>query len=104
MQIHVVTEGETVDTIAQAYGIPTEVLIFDNQLVYPYKLAIGQALYLPDLGAPQERSLAQVSGYAYPYISPWALGQTLPFLTELPFLMDFQRRAGWSRQARRRAG
>ena len=48
MQIHVVTEGETVDTIAQAYGVPADILIFDNQLVYPYKLAIGQALYIPD--------------------------------------------------------
>ncbi len=95
MQIHVVTEGETVDTIAQAYGIPTEVLIFDNQLVYPYKLAVGQALYLPDLGAPQERSLAQVSGYAYPYISPWALGQTLPFLTELPIFSYGFTEEGW---------
>ena len=95
MQIHVVTEGETVDTIAQAYGIPTEVLIVDNQLVYPYKLAIGQALYLPDLGAPQERSLAQVSGYAYPYVSPWVLGQTLPFLTELPIFSYGFTEEGW---------
>ncbi len=87
MQIHVVAEGETVDTIAQAYGIPAEILILDNQLVYPYKLAVGQALYIPGPGAQQEqagRILAQVSGYAYPYISPWVLGQTLPFLTELP--------------------
>lgn len=84
MQIHVVTEGETVDTIAQAYGIPVEILIFDNQLVYPYKLAIDQALYIPTYDFPQERSLAQISGYAYPYISPWVLGQTLPYLTELP--------------------
>ena len=82
MQIHVVAEGETVDTIAQAYGIPAEILILDNQLAYPYKLAVGQALYIPGPGAQQEqagRILAQVSGYAYPYISPWVLGQTLPF-------------------------
>ena len=44
MQIHLVTEGENVDTIAQSYGIPAELLIFDNQLVYPYKLALRQAL------------------------------------------------------------
>lgn len=84
MQIHVVSEGETVDTIAQSYGIPVEVLIFDNQLVYPYRLAIGQALYIPTYEPAGERMSVQVSGYAYPYISPWVLGQTLPFLTELP--------------------
>ncbi len=84
MQIYVVGEGDTVDGIAQAYGIPVEILILDNQLVYPYKLAIGQALYIPTYDSAGERPLAQVSGYAYPYISPWVLGQTLPFLTELP--------------------
>lgn len=84
MQIHLVTEGENVDTIAQSYGIPAELLIFDNQLVYPYKLALGQALYIPTYGPAGERPQIQVSGYAYPYISPWVLGQTLPYLTELP--------------------
>lgn len=84
MQIHLVAEGETVDTIAQAYGIPVEILIFDNQLVYPYRLAIGQALYIPTYEPAGERPQAQISGYAYPYISPWVLGQTLPYLTELP--------------------
>ena len=35
MQIHVVEEGDTVDGVAQAYGVPVEILILDNQLVYP---------------------------------------------------------------------
>lgn len=95
MQIHVVTEGETVDAIAQIYGIPVESLIYDNQLVYPYKLAIGQALYVPTYGLSKERPLAQVSGYAYPYISPWVLGQTLPFLTELPIFSYGFTDEGW---------
>ncbi len=95
MQIHVVTEGETVDAIAQIYGIPEESLIYDNQLVYPYKLAIGQALYVPTYGLSKERTQAQVSGYAYPYISPWVLGQTLPFLTELPIFSYGFTEEGW---------
>lgn len=95
MLIHVVKEGETVDTIAQAYGIPVETLIFDNQSVYPYKLAVGQALYIPSPVLSEERSAAQVSGYAYPYISPWVLGQTLPFLTELPIFSYGFTDEGW---------
>lgn len=95
MQIHVVTEGETVDTIAQAYGVPADILIFDNQLVYPYKLAIGQAVYIPTYDSFQERSLAQISGYAYPYITPWVLGQTLPYLTELPIFSYGFTSEGW---------
>lgn len=95
MQIHVVAEGETVDTITSGYGISAEILIFDNQLVYPYKLAIGQALYIPTYGTSQERSPAQISGYAYPYISPWVLGQTLFYLTELPIFSYGFTSEGW---------
>lgn len=95
MQIHVVTEGETVDTIARIYGIPVESLVYDNQLVYPYKLAVGQALYVPAHGLSKERPPVQVSGYAYPYISPWVLGQTLPFLTELPIFSYGFTDEGW---------
>ncbi len=95
MQIHIVEEGETVDAIAQAYGVPVEILILDNQLVYPYRLAIGQALYIPVYDSSGERPLAQISGYAYPYISPWVLGQTLPFLTELPIFSYGFTDDGW---------
>lgn len=46
MQIYVVKEGDNVDKIASAMGIPVETLIYDNQIEYPYRLAIGQALFI----------------------------------------------------------
>ena len=82
------------DTIAQSYGIPAELLIFDNQLVYPYKLALGQALYIPTYGPAGERPQIQVSGYAYPYISPWCCGRLFLISQNFQFfLMDSHMKA-----------
>lgn len=83
MQIYVVQPGDNVDTIAQRSGVPVQRLILDNQLIYPYELAVGQALLIATGERSPERSIF-VSGYAYPFISPWVLDQTLPYLSELP--------------------
>ncbi len=83
MEIHVVGAGENVDIIAGTYGISVEQLIYDNQLVYPYELALGQALFIGSGAREAERAI-RVSGYAYPFISRWVLNETLPFLSELP--------------------
>lgn len=83
MEIYVVKQGDNVDTIASAYGILVEQLIFDNQLIYPYELAVGQALFI-GTGQRNPWGTISVSGYAYPFISRWVLTQTLPFLSELP--------------------
>ncbi|MCB7520828.1 LysM peptidoglycan-binding domain-containing protein [[Clostridium] hylemonae] len=82
MQIHVVTEGENIDGIAAAYGVEVWQLIYDNQLVYPYRLAVGQALLI-QTGARTPGRNIYVNGYAYPFVSRWVLQQTLPFLSEL---------------------
>lgn len=82
MEIYVVKEGDNVDTIASAYGITVERLIFDNQLTYPYQLAIGQALLIQS-GQSNENIEIKSNGYAYPFISSWVLENTLPFLSEL---------------------
>ncbi|MBR1931766.1 MAG: LysM peptidoglycan-binding domain-containing protein [Lachnospiraceae bacterium] len=86
MEIYVVQMGDTVDGIAAAFGVEVERLIDDNQLVYPYALAVGQALLIDtgDLTSDGEgmREIA-VSGYAYPFISGWVLERTLPYLTDL---------------------
>lgn len=47
MLIYVVKSGDTVNSIAVAYGISQQSIINDNQLVPPYNLAVGQALLLP---------------------------------------------------------
>lgn len=82
MQIHVVTAGETVNGIAAYYGVSSEIIIYDNQLIYPYQLAVGQALFISDGVNERTRNLS-VNGYAYPFISKWVLENTLPYLTEL---------------------
>ncbi len=81
--IYVVQPGDTVDSIAKAYGISVDTLIQDNQIVFPYALAIGQALFV-DLGTRAVDRSLRVSGYAYPFISEWVLRQTLFYLSELP--------------------
>ena len=46
MGIYVVKSGDSVDSIALEQNELVNDLIFDNQLVYPYSLAVGQALYV----------------------------------------------------------
>lgn len=82
MEIYVVKPGDSVDSIAAAEEVPVEQLIYDNQLVYPYQLAVGQALFLNRYARDAERAVL-AGGYAYPFIRPWVLEQTLPFLSEL---------------------
>lgn len=81
--IYVVQPGDTVDGIAQKYGVNVMQIIQDNQMVFPYALAIGQALFI-DLGVRLPDRSLRVSGYAYTFISPYVLEQTLPYLSELP--------------------
>lgn len=46
MQIHVVEENDTIDSIARRYNILQEYIIRDNSLTYPYELVIGQPLMI----------------------------------------------------------
>ncbi len=82
--IYVVEEGDTVDRIAEKTGIPVGELIWANQLEYPYRLAVGQALYAGAEGGIQAGSpLLYSFGYAYPFIDRTVLDETLPFLTDI---------------------
>lgn len=83
MEIYVVKPGDTVDLIGAMYGVGPEEIIYANQLVYPYPLAVGQALLIPGGDMENEKIPARINGYAYPYINSWVLEQTLPYLTEL---------------------
>lgn len=83
MEIYVVKPGDTVDDIAAAYGISPESVIYNNQLIYPYALAVGQALLL---STPQDEApsyTAYTNGYAYPFIDETVSTETLPFLSSL---------------------
>lgn len=94
MLIYIVAPGDSVNSIAAAYGISQESIIYNNQLVPPYTLTVGQALLLStetSLGdpgeiripAPIEKRSIYVGGYAYPFISRFVLEQTLPYLSDL---------------------
>lgn len=83
MEIYVVKPGDSVDSIATSHGVSPESVIYNNQLTYPYALAIGQALLL---SIPSQRTFsypAHTNGYAYPYINKEVLDETLPFLSTL---------------------
>lgn len=82
MEIYVVKSGDTVNAIAGLFGVDAQQIIFDNQLIYPYELAVGQALFIGS-GEREATRAINVGGYAYPFISRWVLNETLPFLSEL---------------------
>lgn len=83
MEIYVVNPGDTVDSIAAQYGISAREIIDINQLLYPYALAIGQALLIPTEDTSEPVRSVVSNGYAYPFIEEETLQFTLPYLTEL---------------------
>jgi spore germination protein len=46
MEIYVIQEGDTIDSIAARFGIPAQRIILDNGLSYPIQLLVGQALII----------------------------------------------------------
>ena len=83
MQIYVVKSGDTLDTVAADFGIGIETIAYANQVLPPYRLAVGQALLIPTESDEKEKRAVYVNGYAYPYIRDWVLTETLPYLTTL---------------------
>lgn len=103
MDIYVVKEGDNVDAIAAAAGISAATLIWENQIEYPYRLAVGQTLFISgDQYGDTEEKTAEiipgentlernpsgkpplyVFGYAYPFIDGQTLRNTLPHITDL---------------------
>lgn len=83
MQIYVVARNDTVDLIAERFGVSVETLTYVNQISYPYRLAVGQALLITDGGRQQQKQAIEVNGYAYPFIERRVLEETLLYLTDL---------------------
>ncbi len=84
MSIYIVRAGDSVDSIAAAAALPVDDVIFANQLLYPYRLALGQALWLPEeVSAPEYGRALFANGYAYPFINDYVLQQSLPYLSSL---------------------
>lgn len=83
MDIYVVEQGDTVDQIAAQFSVSPESIIFNNQLVFPYPLAVGQALLIGETAEGEDQRKIDAGGYAYTYISHWVLRQTISFLNRL---------------------
>ena len=83
MEIYTVKPNDNIDQIALTYKVPVDSLIYINQMVYPYALALGQALLIPTANSAKSRVPAETLGYAYPFISPWVLSESLPYLSSL---------------------
>lgn len=83
MDIYVVKQGDNVDAIAALAGIPVETLIRDNQIPYPFRLAVGQALFISNATAATDRRPLHSGGYAYPFIRQEVLDETLLYLTSI---------------------
>lgn len=83
MEIYVVKTGDTVDSIAAAFGVSADALVYYNQIPYPYRLAIGQAVLITTPSEEKYKRTITANGYAYPFISPYVLRETLPALTFL---------------------
>ena len=48
VSVYVIKEGDNVDWIAETAGIPVGELLWANQIEYPYRLAVGQSLLIPE--------------------------------------------------------
>ncbi|MDE7479525.1 MAG: LysM peptidoglycan-binding domain-containing protein [Lachnospiraceae bacterium] len=83
MQIYVVKEGDSIDSIAAAFAADALQIAYDNQISEPYRLAIGQALFIQGTESESQKRTVYVNGYAYPYIQAQVLSDTLPYLTTL---------------------
>lgn len=81
MEIYVVQQGDTVDEIAARYRVDVNSVIDNNQMEFPYQLAVGQALLIGEPGGQPGRRGIVTNGYAYPFIEQSVLEETLPYLT-----------------------
>lgn len=79
---HTVRQGQSLYSIARAYGVTLARLQDANpDITNPNNIAVGQVINVPV--PSQMRGEIQVNGYAFPNISTEVLGKTLPYLTYL---------------------
>lgn len=60
--VHIVSFGETLFSIAQAYGVTMEAIAAANGITYPYLIYVGQELVIPGVGevTPQPTPTGQI--------------------------------------------
>ena len=80
--IYVVQPGDTLYSLSRRFGTPVEEIAWLNQIPDPNVLVAGQALLILD-GFRAGPLGIQVNGFAYPFVSPWVLRETLDNLNLL---------------------
>ena len=80
--IYVVQPGDTLYSLSRRFGTSVREIAWLNQIPDPNVLVAGQALLILD-GSRTGPFSIQVNGFAYPFISPWVLNETLPNLSLL---------------------
>lgn len=83
--IYIVQPGNTLYSIALAYGVTQEQLAYDNQIANGQPLVVGQALYIL---TEEERTgnatpAKRFFGYAYPFIQDAVLRECLLYMQAL---------------------
>ncbi|MBP1544444.1 MAG: LysM peptidoglycan-binding domain-containing protein [Oscillospiraceae bacterium] len=76
----VLSEGQTLYSLSQEYGVPLDELIAANPDLNPLDLQPGDTVMIP-VGEDITKRDAVINGYAYPSINPNSLNCVLPFLT-----------------------
>ena len=80
--IYTVKPGDTLYSLSRQFGVPVLDIARLNQIPDPNILVEGQALLI--LNSTKDGPFTKaVEGYAYPFISPWVLRETLPFINRL---------------------
>lgn len=82
MDIYVVQEGDTIEGIAERFGVPVERLIQDNGFATPVRLIVGQALII---AYPKETYIVQ-EGDSIQSIADQYQVSTMQILRNNPFL------------------
>ncbi len=90
VETHTVTEGDTLYSVAQLYGVSVNTILRNNPSVGALApLTIGQTLVIRFRGDPMGSLIT--NAYAYPFIEDGLLREVLPFLTRLiPFTYGFR--------------
>lgn len=83
--IYIVQPGNTLYSIALAYGVSPEQLAYDNQLADGQPLVVGQALYILTEEERMRDTAAskRFFGYAYPFIQDAVLRECLLYMQAL---------------------
>lgn len=88
MIIHVVQQGDTIQSIAEAYGVSVASLIRDNELEFTNNLAIGQALVIvyPELTYTVREDDTLMSIANFHNVTVMQLLQNNPYLSDREYL------------------